>query len=306
MEKVARPIRRIAQSVPVKEGGGVRLRRAFGMHRENDLDPFLLLDDFRSDNPDDYRSGFPAHPHRGFETVTYMLEGSVEHRDSLGNSGVIGPGDVQWMTAGSGIVHEEMPHGDERGRIGGFQLWVNLPAELKMTAPRYRGVGSADIPVASLPGGGSARVIAGEVEGVRGPVDGLFVPVTFLDVTVTGNSSFKLHLPAAHNAFAYVVEGKGYFDDSGDPFEGNSIHHEKFDIEYSRSLGPNSVIVFGPGDLIAASAGEDGLRMLLGHGMPLGEPVAWSGSIVMNTRDEISAAFEELERGDFIKHEPAE
>ena len=214
---MTRTIRKIGMSVPVTEGAGVSLRRAFGFHQVPELDPFLLLDDFRGDNPDDYIRGFPWHPHRGIETVTYMLEGTVEHGDSLGNSGTIGPGDVQWMTAGSGIIHQEMPMGNKRGRMGGFQLWVNLPASRKMMDPRYRDVASGTIPKVPLPAGGIAAVIAGEAAGAKGPVQDLVVKAVYLDVTLPAGAAFEHPVPKGDSAFAYVIGGAGYFDDERRP-----------------------------------------------------------------------------------------
>lgn len=299
-----RTIRKIAVSVPVTEGAGVKLRRAFGFRQVPELDPFLLLDDFRGDDPDEYVRGFPWHPHRGIETVTYMLEGTVEHGDSLGNSGIIGPGDVQWMTAGSGIIHQEMPMGDKRGRMGGFQLWVNLPAASKMMDPRYRDIASGTIPKVALPNGGIAAVIAGEAAGAKGPVRDLVVRATYLDVTLPPAAAFEHPVPEGDNAFAYVIRGAGYFDEERNPLAWQIEKNKWWDVRPEALLAEHTLLIFGDGDGVRIEAGDEGVRFLLASGKPLGEPVAWYGPIVMNTRDELRLAFEEFERGDFIKHTP--
>jgi redox-sensitive bicupin YhaK (pirin superfamily) len=283
-----RPVRRLAKSKPTLEGAGVHLHRAFGFGNTSEFDPFLLLDDFRNDRPENYRSGFPWHPHRGIETITYVLAGTVEHGDSMGNRGTIGPGDVQWMTAGSGIIHQEMPQGDERGRMEGFQLWANLPAALKMTDPRYQGVSAPEIPVVGDPDGSAVRVVCGRYGEVRGPVEGVAADPTYLDVTVPARTSKTIEVAEGRNAFAYVFAGAGTFGDASP----------------TADAGNRTLVAFGAGDRIAVQAGEDGCRFLLVSGVPLGEPVAWHGPIVMNTQDQLREAFEELEHGTFLKNEP--
>jgi len=299
-----RTIRKISMSVPVTEGAGVRLRRAFGFHQVPELDPFLLLDDFRGDDPDDYIRGFPWHPHRGIETVTYMLEGTVEHGDSLGSSGVIGPGDVQWMTAGSGIIHQEMPMGDKHGRMGGFQLWVNLPARYKMIDPRYRDVTADTIPKVELPGGGTAAVIAGVVMGIEGPVQDLVVRATYLDVDIPAGSLFRHHISRGENAFAYVIGGAGYFDEERNPLAWQVEKNRWWDFKPEALLPEHTLLIWNDGDEVNVEAGDEGVRFLLASGVPLREPVAWYGPIVMNTKEELRLAFDEFERGDFIKYKP--
>lgn len=280
-----RPIRKIMKSRPTLEGAGVHLRRAFGWNIVPELDPFLLLDDFRSDDPERYLAGFPWHPHRGIETITYVIDGSVEHGDSMGNRGVIGPGDVQWMTAGSGIVHQEMPKGDARGRMGGFQLWANLPASHKMMDPRYRGLTSAEIPEARLAGGAVVKVVSGEVEGVRGPVRDIVTDPEYLDVSLPPRSKFTRSVHKGYTAFAYVFEGAGIFAPKGEP------------------VGHENLVIFDGGDEIAVETLDEPARFLLVSGRPIGEPVAWRGPIVMNTDEELRVAFEEYERGTFLKRE---
>jgi quercetin 2,3-dioxygenase len=272
----------ITRSVPALEGAGVKLHRAFGFHDTTLTDPFLLLDDFRGDDPEDYMAGFPWHPHRGIETITYMLEGSVEHGDSMGNSGVIGAGDVQWMTAGSGIIHQEMPKQGKSGKMGGFQLWANLPAKEKMCAPKYRGVTAKDIPSARLKNGVSVKIICGSAEGVKGPVHDITIQPEYLDISVPADKTFKRDFKDGINVIAYVFEGSG------------ELCGEKVDNR-------NLVIFSGEGG-IEAKAGEKGVRFLLISGMPLKEPVAWYGPIVMNTQEELETAFDEYENGTFLKH----
>ncbi len=274
----------VSRSRPTIEGAGVRLKRAFGYHDVPRFDPFLMMDDFHSDNPDDYIAGFPWHPHRGIETVTYMLGGNVEHGDSMGNKGVIGPGDLQWMTAGSGIVHQEMPQ-STKGMLAGFQLWVNLPARRKMMGPRYRDITARDPPVVKLAGGVSVKVIAGEAGGARGPVRDIVVEPQYLDVALPAEGMFSHPVPKGHTAFAYVVEGAGIFS-TGD----------------REAVGPEHVLLFGDGDGVSVRAPGAPLRFLLVSGKPLGEPVAWGGPIVMNTQEELELAFEEYENGTFLKH----
>jgi redox-sensitive bicupin YhaK (pirin superfamily) len=279
----------------------VNLRRAFGFGNTTDFDPFLLLDDFRSDNPDDYLAGFPWHPHRGIETITYVLTGSVEHGDSLGNRGRLGAGDVQWMTAGSGILHQEMPKGDPRGRMHGFQLWANLPASLKMTAPRYQDVSALDIPEITDDDGTSVRVICGRFWGKTGPVDGVAADPRYLDVTVPAGRRKRLPVETSRHAFAYVFAGSGTFRDASAPRPvqtdrvGNGGEAEETNA-HNRSL-----VLFDDGDEITVQAGDEGIRFLLVSGKPLEEPVAWSGPIVMNTEEQLRQAYDELRQGTFIR-----
>ncbi|MFX1416249.1 MAG: pirin family protein [Promethearchaeota archaeon] len=271
------------KSKPTLEGAGVRLRRAFGFNEVPLFDPFLLLDDFSSDNPEDYMAGFPWHPHRGIETITYMLEGEVQHGDSLGNKGVIGTGDVQWMTAGSGIIHEEMPRRQE-GLLAGFQLWANLPRSHKMIDPRYREVKSSDIPEVTMGDSATAKIVAGEVDGVKGPVQDVVTSPEYLDVSVNSESEFSHTVERGHTVFAYVIEGKAYFD-----------------TDKNLAYEAKNVILFGDGEQVTVSTGEVPVRFLLVSGNPIREPVAWRGPIVMNTQEELQIAFEEYRRGTFIK-----
>ncbi len=297
-----RPVQRLAQARPTIEGAGVRLRRAFGFGDTAETDPFLLFDDFRNEQPDDYRAGFPWHPHRGIETITYVLAGAVEHADSLGNSGVLGGGDVQWMTAGRGILHHEMPLGDPTGRMHGFQLWANLPSSLKMTVPRYQDVASRDIPEVTEDDGTRVRVICGEFWGRRGPVEGIAADPGYLDVWVPAGTRRRLPVDTRRRAFAYIFEGSATFRDASDPFgvlteqiagDDDSVRRER--------AGNRWLVVFGEGDEIVVEAGEEGVRFLLVSGRPLQEPVAWHGPIVMNTRSEIQQAISELREGTFIR-----
>jgi len=298
-----RPIKRIAQSTPTIEGAGVKLRRAFGFGTTSEFDPFLLLDDFRNENPDDYRAGFPWHPHRGIETITYVLAGTVEHGDSLGNKGKMGAGDVQWMTAGSGILHQEMPQGDAQGRMHGFQLWANLPSSLKMTAPRYQDIPAIEIPEVVDDDGTRVRVICGDFWGKRGPVDGVASEPRYLDVFVPPNKRKTLPVELGRHAFAYVFEGSGTFSDASKPF---GVLTEK-DTAQGETLvrertGNRSLVVFDSGDEVTVQAGEEGIRFLLVSGKPIEQPVAWYGPIVMNTQAELQQAVAELRNGTFIKH----
>jgi redox-sensitive bicupin YhaK (pirin superfamily) len=299
---IIRKIKKVLKSKPTLEGAGVRLKRVFGYHHVPELDPFLLLDDFHSGNPDDYLPGFPWHPHRGIETITYMLDGSIEHGDSMGNKGVISPGDVQWMTAGSGIVHQEMPKGRADGLVWGFQLWANLPASNKMMEPRYRGIEARDIPVAALSGGVRAKVICGDVAGVRGPVRDIVTDPEYLDVTFPARASFTHPVRRGHTAFVYVIEGSGLFEPNGDPYAHEVEGSGWFDMKRENAVGPESLVLFADGDEIAITAGVTRLRFLLVSGKPIGEPVAWWGPIVMNTQEELRVAFDEYERGTFLKH----
>lgn len=295
-----RPIKRIIEAKPVVEGAGVHLRRAFGFGETGDFDPFLLFDDFRSENPADYLAGFPWHPHRGIETITYVLAGSVTHGDSLGNEGSLGAGDVQWMTAGSGILHQEMPKGDENGRMHGFQLWANLPSSLKMTSPRYQDVGSAEIPEVKDDDGTTARVVCGEFWGVRGPVDGIAAEPQYVDVWVPPGKRKSLPVDRSRHAFAYIFEGFGSFRD------GSPLQAVKTDLAGAPEgtldrTGNRSLVLFDKGDEVTVQAGEEGIRFLLVSGEPLKEPVAWRGPIVMNTEEELRQAYSELRDGSFIK-----
>jgi quercetin 2,3-dioxygenase len=296
-----RPIRRVTQSEPAIEGAGVRLRRAFGFGRTDDFDPFLLLDDFRNENPEDYLAGFPWHPHRGIETITYVLAGTVSHGDSLGNSGSLGAGDVQWMTAGSGILHQEMPEGDARGRMHGFQLWANLPSSLKMTQPRYQDVSSADIPEVTDDDGTRVRVVCGEFWGQRGPVDGIAADPRYVDVWVPPGQRKVLAVETSRHAFAYVFEGSGTFRDASEPRDVKTEGVSAAPASSAGEAGNRSLILFDRGDEVVVRAGENGIRFLLVSGKPIEEPVAWYGPIVMNTREELQRAYAELQDGTFIR-----
>ncbi len=297
-----RPVKRIIESRPAVEGAGVKLRRAFGFGDTDEFDPFLLFDDFRNDRPGDYLAGFPWHPHRGIETITYVLAGSVAHGDSLGNRGTLGPGDVQWMTAGSGIMHQEMPTGDDRGRMHGFQLWSNLPASLKMTKPRYQDIAAKDVAEVTDDDGTIVRVVVGELWGKRGPVEGVAADPRYLDVWVPPLKRKTLPVDWRHNAFAYVFDGSGTFRGASKPF---GVLTEKDDDTIVRErTGNRSLIVFDSGDEVTVEAGEQGIRFLLVSGKPIEEPVAWYGPIVMNTQDELREAVSDLRRGTFIKDGP--
>jgi redox-sensitive bicupin YhaK (pirin superfamily) len=297
-----RPVKRIVQSKPVIEGAGVKLRRAFGFGDTGELDPFLLFDDFRNDSPDDYRAGFPWHPHRGIETITYVLAGTVDHGDSLGNRGTLGSGDVQWMTAGSGILHQEMPQGDRQGRMHGFQLWANLPASLKMTAPRYQDIASADVPKIVDDDGTSVSVICGDFRGKRGAVDGIAADPRYLDIWVPAGRRKSLPVETDRHAFAYVFEGSGTFRAASQPF--GVLTEKDVDGRETRireQTGNRSLVLFDSGDEVTVQAGEEGIRFLLVSGKPIKEPVAWYGPIVMNTQAELQQAAAELRDGTFIK-----
>ncbi|MEW6335457.1 MAG: pirin family protein [Thermodesulfobacteriota bacterium] len=300
-----RKIRKVIRGRPVLEGAGVRLTRLFGFDRGSEFDPFLLLDDFRADDPRDYLKGFPWHPHRGIETITYILDGRVEHGDSMGNRGEIGPGDVQWMTAGSGIIHQEMPKGDERGRMGGFQLWANLPASHKMMDPRYRDVKSGQIPTVRAKNGAEVRVICGEVGMTRGPVRDIVTDPEYLDVTVPAGEGFTRRTRPGHTVFAYVIGGRGRFGGEKDPFSYEVEGSSYFDIARSLFAADGDLVLFSDGDRIEVSTETEPIRFLLLAGKPIGEPVAWYGPIVMNTQEELRIAFEEYENGTFIKHQRA-
>jgi quercetin 2,3-dioxygenase len=296
-----RPVRRLVKSEPTVEGAGVRLRRAFGFGNTADTDPFLLLDDFRNDVPAAYLAGFPWHPHRGIETITYVLAGTVEHGDSMGNRGAIAAGDIQWMTAGRGIVHQEMPKGDAAGRMHGFQLWANLPAARKMTAPRYQEVKAAEIPEVGDDAGTRVRVVCGTFWGKTGPVEGIAADPVYLDVTVPPGRRVTLPVATDRHAFAYVFAGGGRFAGASGPLAVPTEGVPGADPSPPREADDRSLVLFDRGDEVLVRAGGDGVRFLLVSGRPLREPVAWHGPIVMNTQDELRQAFEELEEGTFLK-----
>jgi redox-sensitive bicupin YhaK (pirin superfamily) len=289
------------EAKPTIEGAGVHLRRAFGFGNTSEFDPFLLLDDFRNDVPAEYLKGFPWHPHRGIETVTYVLAGNVEHGDSMGNRGTIGAGDVQWMTAGSGIIHQEMPRGDEAGRMHGFQLWANLPSSLKMTAPRYQEVKAADIPGLTDDDGTFVRIVCGNFRGKSGPVDGIAAEPTYLDVSVPPGRRKTLPVETTRHAFAYIFAGSGKFCNASAPLAVPTESAEWWHSAAPLKVGNRSLILFDRGDEVTVEAGDDGIRFLLISGKPLEEPVAWYGPIVMNTQAELREAFDELDKGTFLK-----
>ncbi|MDH3253037.1 MAG: pirin family protein [Ignavibacteria bacterium] len=296
-----RPVKEVIQAQPAIEGAGVRLRRAFGFGKTSDFDPFLLFDDFRNENPQDYLAGFPWHPHRGIETITYVLAGEVNHGDSLGNQGTLGAGDVQWMTAGRGILHQEMPKGDAKGRMHGFQLWANLPSTLKMTTPRYQDVKSGEIPEITDDDGTVVRVVCGDFWGRSGPVEGVAANPRYLDVWVPPGKRKTLPVETNRHAFAYVFEGSGAFRDASEPMPiltdlVGSQEGEAYDF-----IGNRSLVLFDSGDEVTVQAGDAGVRFLLVSGQPLKEPVAWHGPIVMNTEEELRQAYAELRDGTFIR-----
>jgi redox-sensitive bicupin YhaK (pirin superfamily) len=280
-----RKVHKIIKRKPTIEGAGVHLNRVFGNNEVSLFDPFLLLDDFRSDNPDHYLAGFPWHPHRGIETITYVIKGDVEHGDSMGNKGVISSGDTQWMTAGSGIIHQEMPQGDPEGRMEGFQLWANLPRSHKMMEPRYRDVKRSQVPEVRTESGATIKVICGRVGKHQGPVRDIVIDPEYLDVTMPAGTEFVHPTKRGHTVFAYVIEGKGLFDASLDAFIGNG-----------------TLALFADGDTVTVTAKDGPVRFLLISGKPIGEPVAWYGPIVMNTEEELEVAFDEYRKGTFIKH----
>jgi hypothetical protein len=296
-----RKISKVLKSRPTIEGAGVHLKRAFAFREVPMFDPFLLFDDFRSNDPEKYLKGFPWHPHRGIETITYVLHGRVEHGDSMGNRGFIGPGDVQWMTAGSGIVHQEMPKGDDAGRMGGFQLWANLPASHKMMDPRYRDVKNGEIPELSLKDGVKVKVICGEVGGTQGPVRDIVTDPEYLDVTVPAGTRYAHPTRPGHTVFAYVIDGSARFCEGKDPYTYEVVGASYFDTERKSTFGSESLVLFGDGDEVVVTTESDPVRFLLVSGKPIGEPVAWYGPIVMNTQDELRIAFEEYQNGTFIK-----
>lgn len=303
--KQVRSISKLFSAKPTIEGAGVHLNRLFGHAELSQFDPFLLLDDFSSHRHADYIKGFPWHPHRGIETITYVLKGSVTHKDSIGNTGTIAAGDVQWMTAGSGIIHEEMPQGDSQEQMVGFQLWVNLPAKDKMTTPRYHDVKSSQIPLVHLANRSLVRVIGGTFDNVQGPVDDIFVEPLVLDVNLEPNSEFVCPTPPNHTFFTYVYKGSGAFGTCTP----QPAHHAPPVSDYndaSPAIMIGSVVLFSSGDFITVATAEQPVHFMLVGGKPLNEPVAWYGPIVMNTEEELAKAFEEFQVGLFVKHDTAE
>lgn len=299
-----RPVVATSQSQPAMEGAGVHLHRVFGFDDPSLTDPFLMMDDFRNDDPRMYSKGFPWHPHRGIETITYVLEGEVEHADSLGNRGILGPGSIQWMTAGSGIVHQEMPLGDAKGQMHGFQLWANLPRDLKMTTPRYQDIGATDLPVEVDDDGTVVKVLIGSFWGKQSPVDGIAANPMLLDISVPAGRRKTFKVDTRANALAYVFAGSGQFRDASNPI-GIQVEKEYQgqEMAFRDQSGNRTLVRFGSGDEITVQAGDEGLRFLLMTGRPIQEPVAWHGPIVMNTQAELRQAFEELNKGTFIKHD---
>jgi redox-sensitive bicupin YhaK (pirin superfamily) len=298
---MVRKIKKILKSKPTIEGAGVHLKRAFGYYHLPQLDPFLMLDDFRSDNPNHYLPGFPWHPHRGIETITYVLQGDIEHGDSMGNKGVISSGDVQWMTAGSGVIHQEMPKGDKRGVMGGFQLWANLPAKQKMMDPRYRDVKKNTIPEVKRNDGTTIKIVCGEVDGVQGPVKDIVIDPEYLDVSVPAKTTFIHKVKSGHTVFAYLFEGEGYFDKGKDPFAYKVEGVNYFDFKRECLITEESLVLYGDGDAVCVTTKDKTVRFLLISGKPLKEPVAWYGPIVMNTQEELKVAFEDYNNGTFVK-----
>jgi redox-sensitive bicupin YhaK (pirin superfamily) len=297
-----RAVKKVLRPQPTLEGAGVKLQRGFGFGDPKEFDPFLLFDDFRNDNPEEYLAGFPWHPHRGIETITYVLAGQVDHGDSLGNSGTLSGGDVQWMTAGSGIIHQEMPKGDAQGRMHGFQLWANLPSSLKMTTPRYQDVAGKDIPEVVDDDGTRVRVVCGNFWGTSGPVDGIAADPIYLDVSVPPGKRKTLPVETTRHAFAYVFAGSGTFRNASDPKTVKTDAVASGSGSPAEDLGNRSLLLFDRGDEVTVQAGEQGIRFLLVSGKPIEEPVAWYGPIVMNTEDELRLAVAEMRAGTFIKH----
>ncbi len=295
-----RPIKRLVKSKPTLEGAGVHLRRAFGFGNTSDFDPFLLLDDFRNDIPEDYLAGFPWHPHRGIETITYVLAGTVDHGDSMGNRGTISSGDVQWMTAGRGIIHQEMPKGDPAGRMHGFQLWANLPSSLKYTEPHYQDMKSEEIPEVIEDDGTRARIVCGSFWGKTGPVKGIAADPIYLDISVPPRKRRAIPVETVRNAFAYVFAGSGKFSNASDPLAVPTESVGWADTTPPTEADNRSLILFDSGDEVVVQAGDEGIRFLLVSGKPLQEPVAWYGPIVMNTQEQLQQAFEELQEGTFL------
>ncbi|MEL6921503.1 MAG: pirin family protein [Pseudomonadota bacterium] len=299
-----RPVKHISGTTPTMEGAGVHLHRVFGFGDPSMTDPFLMMDDFRNDDPAAYKNGFPWHPHRGIETITYVLAGSVDHADSLGNAGTLGAGSVQWMTAGSGILHQEMPKGDFAGRMHGFQLWANLPSSEKMTTPRYQDISGSDIDEVVDDDGTRVRVITGEFWGKKGPVDGIAADPLYLDVYVPPFKRKALPVDTYRQAFAYIFEGEGTFHDASKPF-GVLVEKEVNgeEIHLRDMSGDRTLVVFDTGDEVVVQSGEKGIRFLLVAGKPIKEPVAWHGPIVMNTQAELQQAFADLRSGNFIREQ---
>ena len=300
-----RKVKKVLKGKPTLEGAGVHLRRVFGYSQVPQFDPFLMLDDFRSEKREDFIAGFPWHQHRGIETITYVLEGDVEHGDSMGNKGVISSGDTQWMTAGSGIIHQEMPKGSSHGRMYGFQLWANLPKSHKMMGPRYRDIKSAQVPEVSLKSGVKVKVICGRAAGKQGPVRDIITDPEYLDVTVPPDSKFAHSLPQDHTAFAYVIGGQGIFCDRKHPFSYEVEGLNYFDMQRDPCIKDGMLVLFGDGDEVEVTTEDKEVRFLLISGRPIREPVAWYGPIVMNTNEELQVAFEEYRAGTFIKHQKA-
>ena len=299
---MTRKIKKVWKSKPTIEGAGVHLKRVFGYHQVPLLDPFLLLDDFHSTNPKHYLAGFPWHPHRGIETITYVLQGRVEHGDSMGNSGIISPGDIQWMTAGSGIIHQEMPKGDRGKLLQGFQLWANLPARDKMMDPRYRGISRNEIPEKKLATGATVKVICGTVDDITGPVRDIVTDPKYIDVSVPAGTTFTHPVSPGHTVFAYVIDGSAYFDEERNPFAHEVIGNNYFDFKRDCKFGVETIVLYDrQGEQVVIKAEDSPVRFLLVSGKPIGEPVAWYGPIVMNTQEELQIAFEEFEKGTFIK-----
>jgi redox-sensitive bicupin YhaK (pirin superfamily) len=296
-----RTIRKVLKAKPTLEGAGVHLKRVFGFSEVPQFDPFLLLDDFRNDRPEYYLKGFPWHPHRGIETITYVLTGDVQHGDSMGNQGIITSGDVQWMTAGRGVIHQEMPQGDPQGLMEGFQLWANLPKSHKMMPPRYRDVKSATIPEVALAGGVTVKVISGRVGEVTGPVTGIVIDPEYLDVTVPPHAEFLHPTRPGHTVFAYVIAGQGFFCREKNPFSYEVAGVNYFDMQRQPFVSNAMLVLFGDGDQVRVATEADPVRFLLVSGAPIREPVAWYGPIVMNTEAELQVAFQEYEQGTFIK-----
>lgn len=302
--EITRKIKKVWKRYPTIEGAGVHLNRVFGNHDIPLLDPFLLLDDFRSNNPNDYKAGFPWHPHRGIETITYVLDGDVEHADSMGHSGTIGSGDVQWMTAGSGIIHQEMPKGNQRGEMYGFQLWANLPAKSKMINPRYRGVKRHDIPVVTPNdnNGVHIRVICGNINGIEGPIKDVIAQPEYLDVEITSGQSFTHPVNEDHTVLAYVIDGEGYFDLNENAFTHEAIGKNYFDMKPPCMCNNGTLVLYDKGNTVRVTTDKNSVRFLLISGKPLNEPIAWYGPIVMNTQEELRQAFQEYQDGTFIKN----
>jgi len=298
----ARKIKKIFKSKQTIEGAGVHLKRAFGSSEVGQFDPFLLLDDFRSENPNHYNKGFPWHPHRGIETITYILQGKVEHGDSLGNKGVIDAGDVQWMTAGSGIIHQEMPKGDASGRMEGFQLWANLPAAEKMMSPRYRDVKSNDIPVITLENDVQIKIICGTVNKIHGPVQDIMIDPEYLDITVPAHTVYEHPVKPGHTVFAYVIAGQGYLCKEKKPFIYEAEGENSFGMETDPLASNGTLILFEDGRSVHIETGDASIRFLLISGKPLNEPIAWHGPIVMNNQAELQLAFDEYRAGTFLKN----